>query len=261
MGRRPIYLEAAVRRRLCLGITLSFLLLTPACESYGARYPTDPEENYLVVHGMLQEGTAQQEITVEHTRGIGEGYFRGLTPASGAEVVVTGDVDHRFNEDPERPGIYVAAFFPRAGTTYRLEVRGADGQVLTGRTTVPDRSRFISPATDTTITWASYVTAAWSSVPAAAAYLLVDRAPGSATSWIDLIYPTILTDTALTMQPGKFGGNSFYLRVATVDSSFLAYTRGPAEDSIRSRIPTVISGGYGLFGSYALSDTRVISVK
>lgn len=198
---------------------------------------------------------------MEHTRGIGDGYFRGLTPASGAEVLVTGEVDHRFSEDPERPGIYVAAFSPRAGMAYRLEVRGADGQVLTGRTTVPSPSPFTSPAADTTIAPGGYLSVAWSSVPGAAAYLLLDRAPGSATSWVGLIYPTILADTAVRVQPGKFGGNSFHLRVATVDSSFLAYARGPADDSTRSRIPTVVSGGYGLFGSYALSDTRVISVK
>lgn len=238
------------------------LLLASGCEWHGSEYPTDPEGRSLVVHGMLAGGEPQQEILVEYTRGIGEGYFRGVTPATGAQVVVVGDETHRFGEDPARPGMYRADFSPRPGRRYTLQVRGPAGEVVTSETLVPGPPRLISPAADTAVSPGAFVTLQWSAAPASAAYVLTDRPPGRPSSFTALLYPYVVGDTSVRVQPGTFGRTSFHFRVAAVDANYLRYVRGTTADTAeRNRVRSTVEGGYGLFGSYALSNTRVVSVR
>lgn len=236
-------------------------LFAAGCERYGAEYPTETEVRYLVVHGMLGLGAQDQEIVVEYSRGIGDGYYRGLTPAAGAEVVVVGDGTYRYQEDPAHPGVYRATFSPRPGVRYALGVRGPAGEMVTAETVVPDASRLIAPGADTTIAWGNYVTLRWSSAPGAAGYVVIDRPPGAPGPIGALVHPYILRDTSVTTQPGLFGGTSFYFRIAAVDASYVRYIEGAPGDSSAGRIRSTVSGGYGLFGSYALSNARAVTVR
>lgn len=239
---------------------MTLLLIAAGCEWHGGEYPTDPGGRHLVVHGMLAGGEQHQEILVEYTRGIGEGYYRGLTPATGAQVVVLGEETHRFREDSARPGIYLATFSPVPGRRYALQIRGPAGEAVTSETLVPEPPRLISPGADTTISLGNSVSVRWSWVPGAAGYVLVDRPPGQPSSFTTLLHPTILRDTSVSMQPGAFGGKSFYIRIATVDANYRRYMQGAAPDS-EERSRSAVEGGHGLFGSYALSNPRWIYIR
>jgi hypothetical protein len=228
----------------------------------GGEYPTTKGERSLVVHGMLAEGDAAQEIILEYTRHLNEGIYRGLTPASGARITVSGSAEHHFTEDPHRLGVYVASFVPAAGEHYLLRIDGPRGERVTGDTRIPGVPHVISPRSDTTLTLGSFVTVQWSASEAAAAYVLVDAAPGEPSSLTALWHPPILGDTSVTLQPGRFGGTALHLRIAAVDSNYAAYHRtGSFAPEQRSRIRTTVDGAYGLFGAYAISERRTLFVR
>lgn len=242
-------------------LVLPILLLSLACERHGGSYPTDPNSRSLVVHGMIGPGEQRQAIIVEYSRGIVDGYFKGLTPATGAEVEVVGDQVYHFFEDPGNPGVYRAEFTPRPGQRYKLQVRVPTGEVLTAETLVPDTPRPVSPSVDTTISWGDYVTLRWSSAAGAASYVLGSYDPGSPSSINALLHPSLWKDTTATVQPW-IGGTMFHYRVAAVDSNYLRYLKStPVEDEEHHPTYSSVNGGYGLFGSYALSSTWSISVR
>jgi hypothetical protein len=242
-------------------LTISSLLLAPACELHNGTYPTDTGARSLVVHGMLASGESRQEIILEYGRNIGDGYFKGLTPATGARIEVVGEAIHDFHEDPSRPGIYQAAFAPQPGLRFALRIRGPAGEVVTAETLVPDPPRFIAPAVDTAIAVGDTVSLRWLSAPAAAAYIFGDYRPGKGGDLGSLLSPAILDDTSYTIQ-GIFGGTSYQYRVAAVDSNYIWYAqRAPGSARERDPVSSTVSGAFGLFGSYALSDTRTISVR
>lgn len=247
---------------LRLGCALFSLLVASGCEWHGGEYPTAPAARLLVVHGMLAGSELQQEIIVEYARGIHEGYFRGLTPARGARVVVAGEETYEFQEDPERPGVYRATFSPVSGERYALQVRGPAGELVTSETLVPHSAQLISPGSDTTISLGGYITVRWSEVPAAAGYVLLDRPPGQPSSGATLLQPGILSETELRIQPGAFGGTTFQIRVAAVDANYRRYMRPSSDGSGEQEYRRdTVEGGHGLFGSYSLSDSRLISVQ
>lgn len=240
---------------LITAATMLFVPVITGCEWGGARYPTEPATQQLVVHGMLGAGEQTQEIVLEYTRDIKDGYFKGLTPASGAEVLVVADESHQFDEDPARPGVYRAMFSPRPGTRYALQVRGRAGEVVTAETVVPAVPQLIAPGADTTISLGNFVTFRWSSVPTAAGYIVIDRPPGQPTPALVVLNPGIVGDTSATGQPGKFGGKLFYYRIAAVDANYVRYINGT------SRIGGAVTGGFGVFGSYAVSNARTVSIR
>lgn len=233
-------------------------MFTAGCEQ---GYPTTSQVPSLVVHGMLAADEPRQEILVEYTRSLSEGYFKGLTPASGARVAVVGNEAHPFQEDPARPRVYVAAFAPRPGERVSLQVQGPAGEVVTAETMIPEAPRLVSPEADTTVAWGGYVTPRWSSVPTAGGYVLTDSPPGQPSPIGSLLHPTVLGDTAVQIQPGKFGGTTFHIRVAAVDRNYERYMQRTSDSDDRSRIRSTVTGGYGLFGSYAVSNSRLVSVK
>lgn len=236
-------------------------LLAIGCEWGGARYPTESATQHLVVHGMLSAGAQEQEIVLEYSRAISDGFFRGLTPASGAEVLVTGQETHQYREDPAQPGVYRASFSPRPGTRYSLLVRGPAGEVVTGETVVPGAPRFVAPAEDTTISRGNSVTFRWMSTAGDAGYLVLDRPLGTPTHPMLVLHPSIQADTSGTWQPGAFGGNVFNYRIAAVDSNYVRYIHGGSDPSRPERFRSTVAGGYGVFGSYAVSHPRTVTVQ
>jgi hypothetical protein len=211
---------------------------------------------------MLASGEPQQEIILEYARSIRDGYFKGLTPAAGAQVVVVGEEVHEFHEDSTRPGIYHAAFAPQPGLRYTLRIRGPAGEVVTAETLVPEAPNLVSPGADTIIAWGGYVSLRWSSVPSAAAYVFGSYRPEQPSTLGSIISPAISSDLTATVQPGPFAGTSYHYRVAAVDSNYMRYTqRAPVSVEERAPVYGTITGAIGLFGSYALSGTRTISVQ
>lgn len=211
---------------------------------------------------MLAAGAASHEIILEYTRGIEEGYYRGLTPASGARVAVNGRRSVEFEEDTLRPGVYRGAFTPEPGERYTLRIEGPAGEVATSETRIPGIPRITVPHQDTTVTPGTDVAVRWSSV-AAAGYTLVRSAPNRQTSVGSLRHVSFVRDTALVMQFGVFGGTAFDLRIVAVDENFIHYTGDGSQEESRSRnrVRSTVDGAYGLFGSYGMSDVRRISLQ
>lgn len=232
------------------------LAAAPSCD--GGRYPTGAAPRVLVVHGMLATGAPEQQLVLEYSRGIDEGVYRGLTPASGAAVTVSAGQAHPFQEDPRRPGVYRAAFTPVAGERYLLRIQGPAGEVVQGEAVAPGRPDMLAPAADTTVPLGGYATLRWTSAPHAAAYVLVEGVPGQPGTPGALLHPAILAGTSLTLQPGAFGGTSFTFRVAAVDANYVAYA---GADPAGPRVRSTVQGGYGVFGAYALGDPRSIRVR
>lgn len=253
-----------------LALVLLCFQMLGACASWDAPSPTEPEERHLVVHGMLQAGSGEQEIIVEYTRPIRDGYYRGLTPASGLQVVVRAAESHTFAEDPQHPGLYRASFVPRGGQRYALEVRGPEGQTVTGETLIPEPIRLSLPSRDTIVKRGEKVTLHWTSAASAKAYVLVARLPGRPASTEDVLTDKdILADTVLVEDVEMRGllrgfAQTVQYTVAAVDANYAGYVlsapEGNAEGN-RRRIRKTVQGGYGLFGAYALSNSRIIGVQ
>ncbi len=243
----------AARRSVGIGFALLLTVLT-GCE--GTTYPTENPEKMLVVHGLLLAGTDQQEIVLEYTRSIPEGYYRGVTPASGAQVTVTNGGVHRFSEHPDRPGIYRASFTPRPGERYTLWVQGPAGETVTGTTTVPAAPRLIAPSRDTIIARGREVTLRWTRAPHAAAYIWIQFDPNNPTFFSGIPQ----SDTAIVLGPEWFDTDTTQVQAAAVDSNYASYERGRAGElpGARYQFQSTVQGGWGLFGAVALSEFRSI---
>ncbi|HEY8470243.1 MAG TPA: DUF4249 family protein [Longimicrobiales bacterium] len=251
-------------------------LLVPGCARVDSSYPTEGDLRVLVVHGMLVADTAEQEILVEYTRAIEEGIDRAvLTPASGARVSVeSGGTVHPFMEDPAQPGIYRARFTPRAGERYRLRIEGPRGETATAETVIPGTPRITVPSADTTVdvrtppNIGEVVRFHWTSAPGAG-YVLVLRLPtrDEPTEFLSLMnaYRTSVQTDTTAEHP--FGGLVSYpggarVNIAAVDSNYARFvSRDPLETIPESRARSPLEGAYGLFGSVAFSNTRLISVR
>lgn len=225
-------------------------------------YPGARGERHLVVHGMLAAGVAQQEIIVEYTRGVEDGYFRGLTPASGVRVTVTGEEATAFQEDALRPGVYLGSFTPRSGKRYMLRVQGSAGETATAETLIPGIPRIVAPTRDTAVSRDTRVPVRWSSPPAVG-FVVLHSPPNQPSPVGSLRHAPITRDTSTVMQFGVLGGTSFKLQVAAVDRNFVHYigadTLMPVVD--RSRVRSTLVGAYGLFGSFGLGDPRLVVLQ
>ncbi len=237
-------------------------LAVTACGSRDPTYPGARGDPHLIVHGMLAAGAAQQEIILEYTRGIEDGYFRGLTPASGARITVSGGGVFAFEEDSRRPGVYLASFTPRSGERYTLRVHGPAGETATAETVVPGIPQIVAPARDTVVARDNRVPVRWLST-SAAGYVVVQAPPNQPSPLTRLLYPAIGRDTSAVIQFGVLGGTAFQLRVAAVDSNFVHFAGADTEMSAadRSRIRGTVAGAYGLFGSFGLSNPRLVSLQ
>jgi hypothetical protein len=223
---------------------------------------------------MLGAGSAEQTVLVEEARRLSDGFFFGVTPASGAVVTVSGPAEHRFVEDPGQPGTYRGTFTPQAGARYSLQVQGARGQEIAGEATVPEPFGFRTPSRDTATAPEDSAVLRWSRSPSAAGYILlwrrVDRSgASSANEILQSATPWVNPDTTVAVNVRNAGVlhglvDTLRFTVAAVDENFRNYVLTEdqvAPDGSRSRFRTTVRGGYGLFGAYAISDSRVIGVR
>jgi len=253
-------------------ILFATLVSTAAC---GAETPTEQAVPEPVVHAMLGAGATSHTVVVEDARSVEDGFFRGVTPASGARVVVrTGADAYEFQEDASAPGYYHASFPVEAGRRYSLEVTSRGGRVVTGETLVPAPPRMVRPAADTTVAQGEMARLEWQGSRPSAGYVLVWRradrdGPSTAQEVASRRAPTVLQDTTVqvdVLSMGVFYGFATELRffVTAVDENFREYVRPDGEpdpDGARRQIRSTVRGGYGLFGSYAISDGRVVGVR
>jgi len=233
-------------------------LVIAGCDWHGARYPTEATVHAMVVHGVLVSGVEAQEILVERTRSVGEGFFRGLTPLEGAKVeVTTGDETHVFREDAGNPGVFRARFVPRVGERYRLHVTAPDGQRAEGHAVIPGTPRLLVPMADTAARPGDDFSLHWTRVPAAG-YVVVrgTLTAGAATPFREFVYAHVIQDTTartglalLENQPRRFG-------IAAVDSGFARYLRTERGGPLHAEL----GGAYGLFGAVAFSNERRVMV-
>lgn len=240
----------AGRFRLSLALALlSAPLLLAGCEQ-STTYPAHEGERELVLHGVLIANKPEQEILVEYTRLMNDGFFRGITPASGADVMVTGSETYRFIEDPEQPGVYRASFIPQAGAQYALRIRGPQDELVTAATMVPGAPRLIMPANDTVVKRNLDIPLYWTHVPTARAYMGLDVT----------FFPT--EDTTATVRLGLMREMEVRLAIAAVDSNVFEYffNRGGGAGP-QYRFRSTVQGGWGLFGSAAVSEPRLITFE
>jgi hypothetical protein len=235
------------------------LILLAGCSE--VTYPVLDEPRALVIHGMLLTNTDRQEIVVEYTRPIQDGFFRGITPASGARVVVEGAGTHVYQEDLTRPGIYRASYVPRPGQRYTLRIEDTDGAVATSVTTVPAVPTLFSPSADTAVGRYDDVVLRWNAAPGAPGYVWIATEPGDSS----FISGSAVEDTTVTLQLGLFAynfGDELRLSIASVDSHYLEYNPGGLLPGDRYQLRTTIDGGWGLFGSAAFSGPpRNVTLK
>lgn len=259
-------------QRSCLAAALFAAAALGGCERSPAPHPTEPAARDLVVHGMLRSGVPEQEILLEFTRPVKDGLYRGLTPASGAVVAVTGPgATHRFAEDVDHPGVYRASFIPEGGASYALHVRGPEGQTLESETTVPGPIRLTVPTRDTVIDRrnAAQVTFRWTRGRSSRGYALEstvpDRPPtayslggfgtGQDTSLVlDVAIESLLSGFATQMRFSAIAMDANYLR-------YVASSDGGAPGGDRNRVRSTVRGGYGLFGSYSISNPRLLGIQ
>jgi hypothetical protein len=235
------------------------LAILAGCEQL-ASYPPGEAEQSLVVHGMLLGGSGRQEIIVEYGRGIREGVYRGITPAAAADVVVTGKDAHRFTEDPGRPGVYRASFVPAPGERYTLRIQGPRGEVVTGTTDVPAAPRLVEPTADTLVSRTRAVTVRWTNAPAAAGYIVFAPDAQSPGFLGNPVHQGGAGDTSAAVELGTLGERQVRLWVAAVDANYLRYVKSRSLDAgPEFRLDSTVEGGWGVFGSTAYSDARLIS--
>jgi hypothetical protein len=254
------------------GLLFLCLAVGAGCGGWDAPYPTSPGEDALVVHGLLREGAAEHEILVERTRELRDGFYRGHTPVSGAVVSVSGpDGTRTFTEDPAQPGVYRAAFPVQGGASYVLRVTSPGGNHVRGQTQVPTSIRLNVPAADTTVQHRDIPQVAfhWTSSTYAGGYKVVPSVPGRSTGMNDLPLgggipdTTVVVDIALESILYGFAKEIRY-SVAAVDANYRHYYAvGDSAGTSRTtdRIRSTVEGGYGLFGSYTLSNTRSVKIQ
>ncbi|MFW6079689.1 MAG: hypothetical protein ACODAE_08715 [Gemmatimonadota bacterium] len=85
-GMRPPRTRAAARATKVAASALGVLVAAASACSDG--YPTGPDADELVIHGMLIVGAPVQEVLVERARAIDEGFLRAPTGVEDATVTV-----------------------------------------------------------------------------------------------------------------------------------------------------------------------------
>lgn len=256
---RPLRLRASHRLLISALSVGSAALLLAGC-GQSTTYPAHGVERDLIVHGMLFGNRQEQEISVEYTRLMNDGFFRGITPASGADVIVTGTEAHRFAEDPERPGIYRASFAPRAGERYTLRIRGPRGEQVAAETRVPGAPQLGVPSRDTSVQRYQDVSLYWARAPAAHRYIGLKSASRYPNSLQMFFSPK--HDTTATVQLGLMLEEQVRIAIAAVDSNYSEYIQSRVGDAGPSyRFRSTVQGGWGLFGSAAVSEPRLITFE
>jgi hypothetical protein len=241
------------------GALVLALMTQSACERHGSAYPLEPAPLQLVIHGILVAGDPVQEVIVEYTRSLADGYYRGITPASGSRVSVESESGalYAFTEDASRPGVYAAPFAPLPGARYTLRVVGPAGEVAWGTTRVPEPPRLVAPATDTLVQRGQQFRMVWTAAAHAASYAVVHLDPKSLQTTTSKLTNDTSYITSVGYFGGTFGGGGHVIGVTAIDPNVLDHLTRSWSD----RPPAVgskITGGWGVFGSASSSERRLV---
>ena len=250
----------------------------------------------VVVHAVLDPGTADQEVLVERTLSgavniaddqrfdpedpINSG---GGIPVGGADVTITGPNGTLRGVEapaPGRPstystGRYIVRFAGGSsiagpllirGVPYELRVRTPDGTVVTGTTVVPN----IQPVGITTRLDAfnrdrDSLLITWPRVPGARSYLIRTETPfGVFLLFSDSTRITLKGDLrnyfATSLQRVFIPGFRQRVTVAAVDSNYFDYYRSRNDPFTGSGIINSLQGGIGVFGSAVNIYGRTLDV-
>jgi hypothetical protein len=241
------------------GALVLALITQTACERHGSAYPLEPAPPQLVIHGVLVAGDPVQEVVVEYTRSLADGYYRGITPASGSRVSVEseGGALYAFTEDASRPGVYTAPFTPLSGARYTLRVVGPAGEVAWGTTRVPERPRLVAPATDTLVQRGQQFRMVWTAAAHAAAYAVVHLDPESLQTRASRIESDTSYITSVGYFGGVFGGGGHVIGVTAIDPNVVDHMSRSGSDR-PAAVGSTIMGGWGVFGSASSSERRLV---
>ena len=215
----------------------------------------------LVIHAVLEAGALEHRFIVERTRAIAEGFYFPVTPVRGARVTVStsGGPEHLLTEAAGEPGTYVGSFPVESERRYMLTVRDASGVTVQGSTLVPGRPVITAPASDTVLSVMDEMELRWTSTNATAGYSIVDTPPGTAEDPFRTLYRGVSTDTSMSWRHSFFASGDAQLRIVALDSAFVAYYRPRyGEGGDPRAVRSTLSGGYGFFGSYAISEPRLV---
>jgi len=238
------------------------LLILSGCIKEPTEPVYDPEPN---VGCLLSPDYKRQQVRVGKSWGIDE-----EDPEiwiSGADVKIGCAAETiAFHERSDKPGVYVSeSLLVESGQTYFLEVNYPDDNKVTGRTTVPQKPRIITPADGDTVSPSQELR--WESEGAAGFLLQYDTheyGGGSANMLPeDLGHTTSITVDSLCIKYFGFPPDSIEritLRIWAADPNYYDYYfirkyDEPMETNIH------LDGGLGVFGSFVVSDSITVFIK
>lgn len=193
---------------------------------------------------------------------------------SGAHVKISFDaVEVTFHELADTMGIYASgSLLVRPSETYFLEVIYPSGEVITGKTTVPELISIVQPTSGDTVRPEQELT--WKESSGAAGYIIyfkVDslvRVPGyfyfSNEQIMDVGLDTSVTfTTILNYEVYDYtpqGGERINLQIYALDTNYYSYRSDPHEH-MHPGDYRYLDGGYGVFGSFIVSEPISVVVK
>jgi len=241
----------------------------------------------VVVHGVLDPGDTLVDVLVERslTGAITVGKTRydlldpinsgGGVPAKGAQVSITGPDGTTPGVEvfyPGKPSTYGAGryvfrrFRVRPGGKYSLDIRTADGIVVTGSTLVPS---LVTLASSTALVPFSRdrdtLKLSWNPVPNARAYgLRIDSPFGAFQLFSDStklnlagdLRNIFASDLPRVFIPGFQQAYTIY----AADTNFYDYYRSRNDPFTGSGIINRLEGGIGLFGATVVIASRTLDV-
>lgn len=245
--------------------------------------PIPPGDPQLVVHAILDPSQRYQNIHLDMTDG-----FSGDFPALTSVAIVTPDgttlMAHRDslpNSQGKATGVLsdyrvdlqAAGVSLIPGGKYQLHIALANGNVVTGETTIPNGSPASLPAPLSFVRARDTLQLSWDRVPGARTYEVqvwsaFELLDGSHYIFGSLRY-TAFADTSVTLAGSAhnwedneiFGPNtSTRVVVYAVDDNYYEYYRLLGDPFIGAA-PTRLSGGLGVFASMIPVAQRQLTVK
>jgi hypothetical protein len=255
----------------------------------------------VVVHGVLIPGVVDQVILLERSLGgaplpprtAGDSLdpivADGGTPIRQARVVVTDAVrgdsvvlveDRTWRPDGKGSGVYrfrswmplvpapdpVPAFLLTPGRRYTLRVRTAEGEVVTGSTTIPQAPGGVSGGIPRQFDRdRDSLFLGWPAVPQAARYAVRIESPaGPFQAFVDSLEYLVAGTLAHAQVAGRprvfWPGFRQRLTVSAVDANLFDYARSGSDPVSQRGLLQALVGGYGVFGSQVAVRERTVDV-
>ncbi|MDQ3606638.1 MAG: hypothetical protein M3418_10710, partial [Gemmatimonadota bacterium] len=137
-------------------------------------------------------------------------------------------------------------------------IRGPEGETVVAETQVPGIPRLVAPSRDTTVARNREIRLVWTHSAGAAGYIYIAPNPNTPSFFSGVINKDTMATVALATS--YTGGGQVHLRIAAVDSNYVRY-KARQELLDRGSFVSTVQGGWGLFGSVAYSDPRVIRLE